>query len=133
MEYSFYVTNFWFEYLNKSASNYTNSFWFVRIRFNIGDQTNSVDVGVCSFSMREVHRSHVLVIKIFDREISKSTTIGKPMPSDIDFSSYAIIVDIIFTPIFLPSLGFESDWERACHLDGFADWQMRSCFLIEES
>lgn len=55
-----------------------NLFEFFLLLFllrDICDEPNSVHISVCIFSMGKVHRSHVFVVKILYREVSKGPSI----------------------------------------------------------
>ena len=74
----------------------------------------------------------MLIIKVFDWEVSQKTSICKSMTSQINFLTCIGVMNVIFTPLWLPFLGFESDWKRTSHLYSLAYWQIRSCFMIEK-
>ena len=82
--------------------------------------------------MRKVHRSHVFIINIFDRKVSKKTSISQCMSSQINLFSDVTIVNIIFSPLFLQFLWFESYWKRPRKLYSFADRQIWSGFMIKK-
>ena len=82
--------------------------------------------------MRKVHRPHLLVVNVFNWEISQQSSISHHVPTQIYLFSCLLVVDVVLSPFFLPSLGLKSNRKRSWELNGFADRQIRSGFLVEE-
>lgn len=83
--------------------------------------------------VRKIHRSHLLIIQIFNGKVGQKSSISKSMSSQVNFFSCMRIMNIIFTPLRLPFLRFESYWEGASHLNCLAYWEIRGCFMVEKS
>lgn len=83
--------------------------------------------------MREIHWTHVFIVKIFDREVGQKSSVSELMASEVDFLAERVVVNVVLSPFFLPCLGLKGNWEGASHLDCFADRKVRSGFVVEES
>jgi len=80
--------------------------------------------------MRKIVISYKAVIKIFDWEISKHSSICELMTIQINLSSIILVMNIIFSPFCsFPSLGFESNRKWSCHLDCSTNSELWSCFM----
>jgi len=55
------------------------------------------------------------------------------MSSEIDLSAGKLVVDVVTSPLFLPSKGFKSHRKRTGHLYCLANWQSWSSLMVEKS
>ena len=83
--------------------------------------------------MREVEISDAVVIEVLDGEVSQHASICKLMSLQEHLPAVSLVMDLVSSPLFLPLLRLEPNWERAGHLHGPADWQLRGGLLVEES
>lgn len=83
--------------------------------------------------MREVKISNVVIIKIFDWEVSKHASICKFMFLKEHLSAVLFVIDMVGSPLSSPFLGLEANWEWTSHLYSSADRQVRCCLLVEEA
>lgn len=55
------------------------------------------------------------------------------MPSQVNLLAGYAVMDVVFAPLSLPGDGLEGDWVWGSHLDGLADGQVGSGFVVEET
>ncbi len=100
--------------------------------FIIGNKSNSIHFGCCSFDMRKVHGPHLLIIQIFYWQIGESSSICELDSCQINFFPNVIIVNVIFSPLFFPRLSLKGNGKRCWHLHRLRNREIRSCFLIKK-
>ncbi|CAM6005286.1 unnamed protein product [Sphagnum balticum] len=83
--------------------------------------------------MRKVAAPDLLIIEVFDGEISQESTVRELMTSKEYLPTSVCIMDVVSTPILTPMLRFETYGKGASQLNSSTYWQGWSGFVIEES
>ena len=59
----------------------------------------------------EVHGSHLLIVDIFDGEVDEESSVGHDVSGQVDFLPRIFVVNVVLSPLFLPLLKLEGNWE----------------------